>query len=109
MEHINGTTNPKPIVISPLTEESERKAVQKPKQRPAHTLQNGRVVTRIWANRTHWGAIEWRVDHYALNPFADGGKQFSLERGDLWDAMRGIYQAHRWIKRTEKRRRSYWR
>ena len=101
--------NPKPIVIPPAADEGKRKTLHKSKQRPAHTLGNGRVVTRIWANRTHWGAIQWRVDHYVLNAFAETGKQFSLEFGDLWDAMRGIYQAHGWIKNMEKRRRSFWR
>ena len=33
-------------------------------------------------------------------------ERFSAARHglDLWDAMRGLYQAYRWIKNTERRR-----
>lgn len=109
MENINGITNGKAVAANILSEESESKTTKKKKQRPAETLKNGRVITRIWANRTHWGGIHWRVDHYVENDFVEGGKQFSIDPSDLQDAMRGLYQAQRWIKKAEKRRRSFWR
>src|SRR5262245_25266066 len=109
MEHINGIINKTKVApAAVITDENESKTTKKKKQRPAQTLKNGRVITRIWANRTHWGAIHWRVDHYVENAFVDGGKQFSIDPSDLQDAMRGLYQAQRWIKKAEKRRRSFW-
>src|SRR5262245_36205610 len=104
MENVNGITNGKAVAATIISDEIGSTTTKKEKQRPANTLTNGRVVTRVWANRKQWGGIQWRVDHYAKNEFAKGGKQFSLELRDLWDAMRGLYQAQRWIKKVERRR-----
>ena len=102
METMNGTTNGKMIVGATLAEGAAGAASKQP---PAHVLVNGRVITRIWANRTHWGEIVWRVDQYRKNHPAEIGSHRSLFTGDLQDAMRGLYQAQRWIQRTERRRR----
>ena len=53
METLNGSTNGKSMVGSAVAENPERApGIAKPP--PAHTITQGRVVTRIWANRTHW-------------------------------------------------------
>jgi hypothetical protein len=103
METMNGTANGKIDVGAFFTELAE---LTKPaKNPPAKEFFNGRVVTRIWAKRSHWGEIIWRVDHFRRNDSVEGGKQFQLEPSDLQDAMRGLYQAQRWIKKAERRRR----
>ena len=108
METMNGTANGKIVITPSLPESTEPTKTAKRKTRPAESFLNGRVVTRVWANRTPWGQIHWRIDHYCKNEFASGGKQFSLEPGDLQDAMRGLYQAQRWIKKRNGARRSFW-
>jgi hypothetical protein len=103
METVNGTANGKIDVGSFFKELAD---LAKPaKNPPAKEFPNGRVVTRVWAKCTHWGEILWRVDHFRKSDAVESGKQFTLEPCDLQDAMRGIYQAQRWIKKTERRRR----
>jgi hypothetical protein len=104
METMNGTTNGKMIVGSSLVAGTAAPGTAA-KQPPAHVLVNGRVITRIWANRTHWGEIVWQVDQHRKNHPAEIGTHRSLFTSDLQDAIRGLYQAQRWIRRTERRRR----
>ena len=77
--------------------------------RPAKDFSDGRVVTRVWANPNHWGDITWRVDQvrirYGNQPGSSLAKSFHPE--DLQDAMRGLYKAQQWIRKTERRR--FWR
>jgi len=117
MEAMNGTANGKTTngksangKIDVRTFFTELAELAKPaKNPPANEFRNGRVVTRVWAKCTHWGEIRWQVDHYRKSEAAESGKQFSLEPCDLQDAMRGLYQAQRWIKQTERRRsRGFW-
>ena len=76
---------------------------------PAKEFSNGRLITRVWANPNHWGDITWRVDQirvrHANQPRSSVAKSFHPE--DLQDAMRGLYQAQQWIRKTERRR--FWR
>jgi hypothetical protein len=71
---------------------------------PAKEFPNGRVLTRIWAEPTTWGAITWRVSQIRTGSTSRGdGEYRSLHLEDLWDGMRGLYQAYRWIRQTERR------
>lgn len=78
---------------------------------PAKEFLNGRVLTRIWANPNHWQEITWRVDQLRIrlgDRMAPTAKSFHIE--DLQDAMRGLYQAQKWIRRATRRRRfTLWR
>ena len=81
---------------------------------PAHEVRHGRVVTRIWAHKTHWGPVCWQVDQ-----LRDAGlsaeRRFtrSMERQDLWHAIQGMYAALNWVKQTDRKlsgrpRRWFW-
>ncbi|HEY4311884.1 MAG TPA: hypothetical protein VGN12_20720 [Pirellulales bacterium] len=79
------------------------------KDRPAHSLTNGRILTRIWAEQNDWGSITWRVDQYRMPvPNYAGGKFRSFHICDLQDAMRGLYEAKRWIKRADRQSTRRW-
>ena len=73
---------------------------------PAMVFLNGQVLTRIWANPNHWGGITWKVDQLRVKaPTAKSRFAKNFFQSDLWDAMRGLYQACRWIKKAERRSR----
>jgi hypothetical protein len=61
----------------------------------------------VWANPNHWGEITWKVDQlrfrFGNSTTSNVARSFHLD--DLQDAMRGLYQAKQWIRRTERRRR----
>ncbi|MGD9854069.1 MAG: hypothetical protein AB7U20_03880 [Planctomycetaceae bacterium] len=81
------------------------------RQAPAETFLVGRILTRVWANQTSWGEIAWRVDQYRLDSDGRGvGRFHTLYPKDVNDAMRGLYRAQRWIRRTDRRRqrRAFW-
>lgn len=70
------------------------------------TFLNAQILTRVWANPNHWGDITWKVDQLRIKaPTASKKHARNLFASDLWDAMRGLYQAHRWIKKADRRRR----
>src|SRR5262245_4162251 len=74
----------------------------------AKTIQTGRVLTRIWATPRVWGEITWRVSQIRTGSDSRGSGEYrSLHLEDLWDGMRGLYRAHKWIRRTERRRRGW--
>lgn len=114
MEPLNGTHKPDYVSSLPSQQTGERKtepASYAPKDAPAETFLVGRVLTRVWANLTNWGEIAWRIDQARIE--TDGrtpGRYQTLHPRDLNDAMRGLYRAQRWIRRTEHRRhrRSFW-
>jgi len=81
----------------------------KQRERAAYTDETGRIVTKVWAQRTTWDGIIWRVSQYRTQSHALGSGHYrSFHFEDLNDAMRGLYRAQRWIRRMERRRRRSW-
>ncbi len=80
------------------------------KSRPAHVIEQGRIVTRIWAELNNWGGITWRVDQYRVPvPNYLGATYHSFHFSDLQDAMRGLYRAKQWVKKSDRQyRRRRW-
>lgn len=110
MQHINGSANRNEEQQSLLDNNAPgvRQTVSHWTQEPpAKEFSNGRVITRVWANPNHWGDITWRVDQirirYGSSSKTTVAKSMHVE--DLQDAMRGFYQAKRWIRKTERSRR----
>lgn len=109
MEPINGTYEPKSFVNGLNGHATEAKPVAASEEPPAKTIPVGRVLTRIWANPTVWGEITWRITQIRTGSEARGAGEYrSLHLDDLWDGIRGLYQAHRWIRRVERRRHRRW-
>lgn len=114
MEPLNGTHKTDYVNSSlpqPTAERRPESGFSAPKDAPAETFLVGRVLTRVWANQTNWGEIAWRIDQARIE--TDGrtpGRYHTLHPRDLTDAMRGLYRAQRWIRRTERRRyrRAFW-
>src|SRR5262249_23315898 len=109
MEQTNGTTEPK--IVTNGTNAHTAKVIEKPvvNEPPAKTFQTGRVLTRIWATPRAWGEITWRITQIRTGSESRGAGEYrSLHFEDLWDAMRGYYKAHCWIRRTERRRQRRW-
>ena len=80
-----------------------------PKLPPAKTFSFGNIVTRIWANKTHWGAIDWKVDQVrARNHGPSEGSGRGLKYDDISSGIRGLYEAKKWIRRTERRKQGSW-
>jgi hypothetical protein len=88
----------------------ELKLIEEKKNHPAHVIEQGRTITRIWAEQNDWGTVTWRVDQYRVPvPNYMGAMFRSFHAMDLQDAMRGLYRAQRWIKKTERQiRRRRW-
>jgi hypothetical protein len=89
----------------PQTEKDE------PRDPPAHTISSGAVVTRIWARQNPLGQVVWSIDQRRYRADGTGGavcKSFYPDQ--LGDAIEGLYQAKKWIKKTDKRinRRRFW-
>lgn len=76
---------------------------EKPKQRSARSFLHGRTATFIVPLQTAWGEVEFRVRQARLG--LNGELSDLLREEDLWDAMRGLNDARRWIK---TRQRAYW-
>lgn len=73
---------------------------------PARVFVNGNVTTKVWANRDASGHLTWSVQLLRGYPTAEGlGQARSFRPDDLRDAMRGAYQAERWIRKNERRYR----
>jgi hypothetical protein len=82
------------------------KLIEERKSHPAHVIEQGRIVTRIWAEQNDWGTVTWRVDQYRIPvPNYLGAMFRSFHASDLQDAMRGLYRAQRWIKQAERQQR----
>lgn len=121
MNFVNGhaASTPQPIVIPKKRTRKQPAAKpalnERPKEEqvkhspPAHVVTTGRVVTQVWAQMNDWGGVTWRVSQYRSTvPISDGSKFKSFHVDDLQDAMRGLYQAQQWIKRTERQRKRTW-
>jgi hypothetical protein len=81
-------------------------ANDEPREQPAKTISCGDVVTRIWANKTQFGEIVWRIDQRRTRTDGVGGPVCkTLQVQHLQDAIRGLYKASVWIKKTERRLR----
>lgn len=74
--------------------------------RPAKVFYNGDVTTKVWANNVSNGLPTWSVQLLRVYGTPNGhaeARSFRLD--DLRDAMRGAYQAERWIRKNERRYR----
>ncbi len=77
-----------------------------PREQPAKTIMVGDVSTRIWANKNDMGEITWSIDQRRRRSDGWGGPVCkTFRREHLQDAMRGLYKASAWIKKTERRLR----
>lgn len=73
---------------------------------PAKVFRNGDVTTKVWANHRGPGHLTWNVQQFRVYRTAKGlGEARSFRLDDLRDAMRGAYQAERWIRKNERRYR----
>lgn len=108
MQNINGITNPQQNPFQPeLPPEQTPQGTER--NRPAKRFNDGRVVTVVYANPTHWGEIAWKVQQYRAEFYGGVERRHSgVYLEDLQHALRGLYKAKRWIKRTERRRRGSW-
>ncbi|MGE0406500.1 MAG: hypothetical protein AB7O65_09380, partial [Candidatus Korobacteraceae bacterium] len=72
-------------------------SVKPPKQEtgkpPAKTFQYGRILTCIWANPTHWGGVDWRVEQTRNTHPGTGAFSRNFCPQDLQDARRGLLDA----------------
>ena len=86
----------------------------RPNKRPpaAFDKKYGRIMTLVYGEATEWGGVVWRVLQYRMHRNYTGEEGYrSFHFDDLNDAMRGLYQAQLWIRRTERRlfgKRSWW-
>lgn len=78
---------------------------EEPRVRPAKSIPQGDVITRIWANPNVLGDFEWSIDQRRKT--ATGVLCKSLRPEHVEDAIRGLYLSLKWIKKTE--RRLFWR
>ncbi len=77
-----------------------------PPERPTKTIPVGDVVTRIWANKNDLEEITWSIDQRRRRSDGRGGAVCkTFRREHLQDAIRGLYKASVWIKKTERRLR----
>lgn len=112
MQNANGSyrTNGEQNRLTPeLPEEgSATHRLERPSTRPKK-IRHGRIVTCIYPNPTAWGEIAWKIDQYRVKGYDTEGCRY---RGayveDLQHAMRGLYEAKRWIRRIERRRCGRW-
>ena len=77
----------------------QRPAADDRRDRPAKVFDNGRVVTRVWANRTAWGEVDWSVDQVRVFSRQNSRHTHSFQGEDLMDAMRGLNRARSWVRR----------
>jgi hypothetical protein len=76
----------------------EQPKLKRPKS-ATHFL-NGRVVTFVIPIRTFWGELQFRVSQARLG--LDNSLSDLIREEDLWDAIRGICEARRWIKKRQR-------
>ena len=90
----------------PAAAERQTEEEREPRERPVKTFSHGDVVTRIWVTKTELGEFIWRVDQRRCRTDGWGGPTCkTLQPQHLGDAIRGFYEASRWIKKTERRLR----
>ena len=109
MEPVNGTIEPKSFLngVNGKAPEPEKKLGKG--EPAAKSFTNGRILTRVWAELMVWGDIKWRVSQIRTGSDSRGPDEYrSLHFEDLWDGIRGYYQAHQWIRRIERRRNRRW-
>lgn len=104
-----GTRPPKPTAEAPTSgaapiSDGHLSSAEPRRNPPAEEFLHGRVVTRIWAHATHWGAICWQVDQLRKNdPTSPRPFSRSMEQRDLYDSRQGMFAAEQWIKKAERR------
>jgi len=82
-----------------------------PRDPPVHTFTIGDVVTRIWGRANALGQVSWSIDQRRYRSDGVGGANCkSFYPDQLTDAMEGLNQAKRWIKKTDRKlnRRRLW-
>ena len=82
-----------------------------PRDPPVHTITTGAVVTRIWGRANVLGHVSWSVDQRRYRSDGVGGAACkSFYPDQLTDAVEGLNQARKWIKKTDRRvnRRRLW-
>ena len=82
-----------------------------PRDPPVFTITNGAVVTRIWGRANVLGQVSWSIDQRRYRSDGVGSAACkSFYPDQLTDAMEGLNQARRWIKKTDRRinRRRLW-
>jgi len=95
--------------VKPALAQSENQRIEpKPKQTGAKTpaafsKKHGEVLTQVWANKTEYGAVEWRVSQCRI-PY-DGAVWKNFAPENILDAVRGLCDARAWIRKTERRLR----
>jgi hypothetical protein len=62
-------------------------------------IRHGRITTTVWANRAHWGDVEWRITQAREYP-KQGGSGFSTTYGeeDVADLIAGLKTARKVIR-----------
>lgn len=84
--------------------ESEAPA-HRPSQ-PAKVFTCGEIKTKVWVNHHPFGQLTWSIQQFRVYRGPQGQMEArSLRSEDLSDAMRGAYQAERWIRKNERRHR----
>jgi hypothetical protein len=73
---------------------------------PAKVFSNGDVTTKVWANHDAAGHLTWSIQQFRVYRTPKGYLEArSFRFDDLHDAMRGAYEAERWIRKNERRYR----
>lgn len=110
MQHTNGSyhTNGQQPPTTSLSDATDAPTLRQASPRPKR-ITVGRIVTCIFANPTSWGEIAWKVEQVREKQTLGGERRYGgFYADDLQDAMRGLYQAKRWIRKIERRRRGSW-
>lgn len=100
------------IPTKPTKQQAQQLPItDEPRDPPVHTISTGSVVTRIWARQDVLGQVRWNVDQRRFRSDGTGGavcKSFYPDQLD--DAMRGLFEAQKWIKKADKKlnRRWFW-
>jgi hypothetical protein len=114
----NQATAEKPTPAKPTAKPAEKTPPEKtekekdePRDPPAHTIPTGAVMTRIWARKNALGQVVWSIDQRRYRSDGIGGavcKSFYPDQ--LGDAIEGLCEAEKWIKKADKRlnRKRFW-
>ena len=111
MQYANGsdTANGQPPLMNGLAEHSSPLPAHAPTSQRPKRIKVGRMTTAIFANPTAWGEMTWKIEQYRAKGYGADERRFTgCYFEDLQDAMRGYYQARRWIKQVERRQRGRW-
>src|SRR4051812_5785563 len=75
-------------------------------RRPIKTVATGRVRTRVWGDPQLWGKVAWTIDQVCLQVHEGETRVSKTYRvADLSNALLGLFFAHRWIRKVERRRK----